>query len=94
MGLTITSKLIRSSASSHTAELEDQALADAWSVSWLSGRVLTGRQASAAMEIADAVGQIPADCDPEVYDDKFWGSRGLMVGRARPARPHGRHVGI
>jgi hypothetical protein len=41
MGLTITSKLIRSSASSHTAELEDQALADAWSVSWLPGRVLT-----------------------------------------------------
>ena len=24
------------------------------------------------MEIAEAVGQIPADCDPEVYDDKFW----------------------
>jgi hypothetical protein len=72
MGLTITSKLIRSSASSHTAELEGQALADAWSVSWLPGRVLTGRQAVAAMELADAVGQIPADCDPEVYDDKFW----------------------
>jgi hypothetical protein len=72
MVLTITSRLIRSSTTSHTAELEGQALADAWSVSWLPGRILTGRQAAAAMEIADAVGQIPDDCDPEVYDDKFW----------------------
>jgi hypothetical protein len=24
------------------------------------------------MEIADAVGQVPAECDAEVYDDEFW----------------------
>jgi len=35
------------------------------------GRVLTEGQA-AAMEIAEAASQIPADCDPEVYDEGFW----------------------
>ena len=73
MALTITPKLIRSSGTPHTAELaEDQALADSWRVSWLPGRILSGRQVRAAMELAEAVGQIPDDCDPEVYDDEFW----------------------
>lgn len=69
MALTITGKLIRSADTQHRAEL---AGADAWHVSWLPGRMLTGRQAIAAMEVAGAVGQIPADCDPEVYDDESW----------------------
>ena len=45
-----------------------------WSVTWLPGRVLTEGQA-AAIETAEAASQIPADCNPEVYDEGFW-SRG------------------
>jgi hypothetical protein len=37
-----------------------------------NGKALTPRQALAAMEIADAAGQVPAECDAEVYDDEFW----------------------
>lgn len=37
----------------------------------LSGRVLTGGR-PAAIEAAGAASQIPADCNPEVYDEGFW----------------------
>ena len=73
MTLTITDKRIRSVDTPHQAEVIGQAEgADLWGVSWLPGKALTHRQALAAMEIADAVGRIPADCDPGVYDDDFW----------------------
>ena len=72
MALTITGKRIRSADTPHTAELVGLADTDAWRVTWLPGRVLTRIQAITAMELADAVGQMPADCDPEVYDDGFW----------------------
>ena len=71
MTLTVTGHLICSLATAHTAELDGQAGADAWRVSWLPGRVLTRAQAVAAMEPAEAVGKIPADCDPEVYDPSW-----------------------
>ena len=38
---------------------------------WLPGRVLTEGQA-AAIETAEAASQIPADCNPEAYDEGFW----------------------
>jgi len=38
---------------------------------WLPGRVLTEGRA-AAIEASGAASQIPADCDPEVYDEGFW----------------------
>jgi hypothetical protein len=68
--LTITSRIIRSPATRHIAELV-QGSAE-WRVSWLPARPLAQDQAVAAMELAEAVGQIPADCDPEVYDEGFW----------------------
>ena len=37
----------------------------------LPGRVLTEGRA-AVIEIAEAASQIPADCNPEVYDEGFW----------------------
>ena len=75
MALTITDKQIRSADTPHQAEVIGQAEdADLWAVSWLPGKALTRRQALAAMEIAAAVGRIPAaDFDPEVYDEEFWG---------------------
>ena len=72
MALTITDKMIRSASTPHTAELHHFEAGDAWRVSWLPSRLLTHSQAAAAMELADAVGKIPADCDPSVYDDQFW----------------------
>jgi hypothetical protein len=51
------------------------------------GRVLTEGQA-AAMEIAEAASQIPADCDPEVYDEGFWSpvdARAGQLGLTGPA---------
>jgi hypothetical protein len=70
MALTITNHLIRSPDTRHTAGLGD----GGWPVTWLPGRVLTEGQA-AAMEIAGAASQIPAGCDPEVYDEGFWSLR-------------------
>ena len=67
MALTITDHLIRSADTPHAAEFGD----GGWTVTWLPGRVLTGGQA-AAVEIAGAASQIPAGCDPEVYDEGFW----------------------
>ena len=72
MALTITARLIRSADTPHTAELTGQADADSWRVSWLPDRRLTRAPAEAAMSIAAAIGQMPSDCDPELYDDTFW----------------------
>jgi hypothetical protein len=72
MALTITARLIRSADTPHTAELTGLADAGSWRVSWLPDRLLTRAQAEAAMSIAEAAGQMPSDCDPEVYDDTFW----------------------
>ena len=71
MTLTVTDRIIRSAGTCHTAR-PDHPGAAAWRVSWLPDRVLTRGEAVAAMQIAEAVGQMPADCDPEVYDDTFW----------------------
>jgi hypothetical protein len=72
MALTITARLIRSADTPQTAKLTSQADAGSWRVSWLPDRRLTRAQAEAAMSIAEAVGQMPSDCDPELYDDTFW----------------------
>jgi hypothetical protein len=67
MALTITNHLIRSADTARTAELGD----GGGTVTWLPGRVLTKGRA-AATETAAAASQIPADCNPEVYDEGFW----------------------
>ena len=72
MALTITARLIRSADTPHTAELTGRAGAGSWRGSWLPDRLLTRAQAEAAMSVAEAVGQMPSDCDPELYDDTFW----------------------
>jgi hypothetical protein len=73
VALTITGKLIRSTDTPHTATawpVPDEPTL--WTVTWLPGRNLTRNQAITAMTIAEEAGQVPADCDPEVYDDGFW----------------------
>lgn len=73
MTLTITGRVIRSPYTRHTATAQPVPGQPAqWTVTWLPGRTLTRDQAVAAMALADALGAIPADCDPEVYDEKFW----------------------
>jgi hypothetical protein len=92
MALTITGKLIRSAYTQHTAELVGQVDADTWRVSWLPGRVLTRIRAVAAMNIAEAVGLIPVDCDPWAYDDEIsasveeWAAELGLTGPAAMAR--------
>jgi hypothetical protein len=87
MALTITARLIRSADTPHTAELTGQADAGSWRVSWLPDRLLTRAQAEAAMSIAEAAGQMPSDCDPELYDDTFWTRVDAWAARARVDRP-------
>jgi hypothetical protein len=70
--LTITDRAIRSTVTSHTAERASAGGEDGWRVSWLTGRVLSAAQAQAAMLIAEAAGDVDADCDPELYDEGFW----------------------
>ena len=82
MALTITNHLIRSADTPHTAELGDGGRA----VTSLPGRVLTEGQA-AAMEIAEAASQIPADCDPKVYDGGFWSRVDASAGQPGVAGP-------
>ena len=67
MALTITNHLIRSTDAPHTAGFGD----GGGIVTWLPGRVLTEGRA-AAIETAGEASQIPADCNPEVYDEGFW----------------------
>ena len=71
MALTITEKLIRCADTAHTAGLARQANR-AWRVTWLPCRVLTRRQAVAAMSIAEEVGKIAPGAGPEAYGDTFW----------------------
>ena len=67
MALTITNHLVRCADAPHTAGFGD----GGGIVIWLPGRVLTAGRA-AAIEAAGAASQIPADCNPEVYDEGFW----------------------
>jgi hypothetical protein len=67
MALTTTNHLVRSADAPHTAGFGD----GAGSVIRLPGRVLTEGRAG-AIEAAGAASQIPADCNPEVYDEGFW----------------------
>jgi hypothetical protein len=67
MALTITNRLIRGADAPHIAGFGD----GAGTVKWLPGRVLTEGRA-AATKTAGAASQIPADCNPEVYDEGFW----------------------
>jgi hypothetical protein len=60
-------RLIRSADAPHTAGFGD----GGGIVTWLPGRVLTGRRA-AVIEAAGAASRIPADGNPEVYDEGFW----------------------
>lgn len=70
MSLTITDQIMRSADTAHTARNRGDGT---WEVSWLPKRTQLDRnQAISAMTIAEEVGRIPADCDPEVYDDAFW----------------------
>jgi hypothetical protein len=55
---------------------------------WLPGRVLTGGRA-AAIKAAAAASQIPADCNPEVYDEGFWSFAGAWAGQLGLTRPVG-----
>lgn len=73
MALTITDQVMRSPYTAHTATawpVPDEPTL--WTVTWLPGRNLTRVQANAAMLIAESVGQIPADAEPEAYSDTFW----------------------
>jgi hypothetical protein len=49
-------------------------------VTWLPGRVLTEGRA-VAVETAAPASQIPADCNPEVYDEGFWSRVDAWVGQ-------------
>ena len=89
MVLTITNHLIRSADTPHTADLGD----GGGTVTWLPGRVLTEGQA-AAIEIAESASQIPADCNPEVYDEGFWSRVDAWARPARPYRTRRHYAGI
>ena len=56
---------------------------------WLPGRVLTGGRA-AAIEAAAAASQIPADCNPDVYDEEFWSRVDAWAGQLGLTGPVGR----
>ena len=62
-------------------------------VIWLPGRVLTGGRA-AAIEGTGAASQIPADCNPEVYDEGFWSRVDAWVGQLGPYRTRRHCAGI
>jgi hypothetical protein len=54
----------------------------------LPGRVLTGGRA-AAIEAAGAASQIPADGNPEVYDEGFWSRVNALAGQFGLTGPGG-----
>ena len=54
----------------------------------LLGRVLTEGRA-AAIEASGAASQIPADCNPEVYDEGFWSRVDAWAGRLGRTGPVG-----
>ena len=73
MTLTITDRMIRSAYTRHTATAWPvPGEPTLWTVTWLPGRNLTRDQAQAAMSIAEAVGQIPADAGPEAWTASLW----------------------
>ncbi len=84
MALTITNHLVRSADAPHTAGFGD----GGGIVIRLPGRVLTGGRA-AAIEAAGAASQIPADCNPEVYDEGFWSRVDAWVGQFGLTGPAG-----
>jgi hypothetical protein len=81
MALTITNHLIRGADAPHIARFGD----GAGTVIRLPGRVLTEGRA-AATKTAGAASQIPADCNPEVYDEGFWSRLGRAVRPYRTSR--------
>jgi hypothetical protein len=75
MALTITNHWIRSPQTPHFARQAGPANAPggrSWIVTWLPDRALTRDQAEAAMNIAKALGQIPANAGLEAFTDAFW----------------------
>ena len=54
----------------------------------LPGRVLTGGRAT-AIQAAGAASQIPADCNPEVYDEGFWSRVNAWAGQFGLTGPAG-----
>ena len=84
MALTITNHLVRSADAPRTGGFGD----GGGIVIWLRSRVLTGGRA-AAMEAAGAASQIPADCNPEVYDEGFWSRVDAWAGQLGLTGPVG-----
>jgi hypothetical protein len=84
MALTITNDLVRSADAPHTAGFGD----GGGIMIWLPGRVLTGGRA-AAIEASGAASQIPADCNPEVYDEGFWSRVDAWAGQLGLTGPVG-----
>jgi hypothetical protein len=80
----ITNHLVRSADAPHTAGFGD----GGGIVIWLPGRVLTEGRA-AAIEAAGAASQIPADCNPEVYDEGFWSRAEARAGQFGVTGPVG-----
>ena len=89
MAVTITNDLVRCADAAHTAGFGD----GGGIVIWLPGRVLSAGRA-AAMEAAGAASQIPADCNPEVYDEGCWSRVDAWAGQARPYRTRRHCAGI
>ena len=85
MTLAITDRIIRSLDTRHTASCRPGAAE--WQVTWLPGRILTQDQAAAAMELAEASGQMPADCGHRALRRPMVVARGCPGGRARHVRP-------
>ncbi len=90
MALTITNHLVRSADAPYTAGFGD----GAGIVIWLPGGVFTGGRAAAAIEGAGAASQVPADCNPEVYDKGFWSRVDAWAGQFGLTGPVGigRHL--
>ena len=57
-------------------------------VPWLPGRVLTEGRA-AVIRTAEVASQIPADCNPEVYDEGFWSGADAGASRLGITGPAG-----
>jgi hypothetical protein len=73
MTLTITDRMIRSAHTRHTATAWPVPGEPArWTVTWLPGRNLTRDQAQAAMNIAEAVGQVPIGAGSEAWTPSLW----------------------
>ncbi|SRR6266566_1335150 len=89
MALTIINHLVRSADAPHTAGFGD----GEGIVIRLPGGVLTGGRA-AAIDAAGAASQIPADCNLEVYDERFWSRVDALGWPVRPSRTRWHCAGI